>query len=60
MKDTRTCPLCHTLDQTMTSETLDAGAWWRCARCGHTWNDARLATAAAYAQYAAALTPLSR
>jgi transposase-like protein len=49
-----TCPLCHTLDQTITSDTLQAGAAWVCTRCGQTWSDARLTTAAAYAHYAAA------
>jgi len=47
-----TCPLCHTLDHTITNADLAAGAAWRCARCGQTWSAERLATAAAYARYA--------
>lgn len=46
-----TCPLCHTLDYTVTSDSLRVGADWACTRCGQTWSAARLATAAAYAQY---------
>ena len=42
------CPLCHTLDHTVTPESLRAGAGWRCARCGQKWDAARLETAAAY------------
>ena len=48
-----TCPLCHTVDRTITSDALRAGAEWACTRCGQTWTAARLATAAAYAQYEA-------
>lgn len=48
-----TCPLCHTLDRTVTSDTLRDGAAWSCTRCGQKWTAARLATAAAYAQYVA-------
>lgn len=47
------CPLCHTLDQTVTAESLRAGANWVCTRCGQAWSAARLETAAAYTQYAA-------
>jgi transposase-like protein len=46
-----TCPLCHTLDHTVTADSLRAGAEWACTRCGQTWSAARLATAAAYEQY---------
>jgi transposase-like protein len=49
-----TCPLCHTLDHTLTSESLLAGAGWSCARCGQKWTVARLETAAAYQRYVAA------
>ena len=45
------CPLCHTLDRAMSAESLQAGAFWRCARCGQMWSAARLATSAAYARY---------
>ena len=48
-----TCPLCHTRDETVTSDSLRAGAAWACTRCGQTWSAARLGTAAAYAEYAA-------
>lgn len=43
-----TCPLCHTLDRAVTSESLLAGASWSCARCGQKWTAARLETASAY------------
>jgi hypothetical protein len=47
------CPLCHTLDHTITGDALAAGAEWTCIRCGQTWSAGRLATAAAYdAHYA--------
>ena len=46
-----TCPLCHTLDPTLTSDSLHAGAEWTCTRCSQTWSAARLATVAAYDQY---------
>ena len=49
-----TCPLCQTLDQTVTADSLAAGATWACARCGQTWTAARLETVAAYARYVAA------
>ena len=49
-----TCPLCQTLDGTVTSDSLGAGAAWACTRCGQTWSAARLETAAAYARYVAA------
>lgn len=49
-----TCPLCHTLDHTVTADSLLAGAVWACTRCGQTWSAARLARAAAYAEYEAA------
>jgi transposase-like protein len=48
-----TCPLCHTLDRTVTAESLRAGATWTCTRCGHTWGTLRLETVAAYARYMA-------
>jgi len=44
-----TCPLCHTVDHTITGEVLVAGGAWRCGRCGQMWDAERLATAAAYA-----------
>jgi predicted Zn finger-like uncharacterized protein len=46
-----TCPLCHTLDAVLTSDSLRAGGEWTCTRCGQTWSAARLARAAAYEQY---------
>ena len=50
-----TCPLCHTLDRTVSADALLAGATWGCARCGQTWSAVRLAAAAAYAQHAAVI-----
>jgi len=44
-----TCALCHTADPVMTTGTLNAGADWRCSRCGQRWDAARLATVADYA-----------
>ena len=49
-----TCPLCHTLDTSITASSLAAGSIWRCTRCGQQWSAARLGTAAAYEAYAAA------
>lgn len=46
-----TCPLCHTVDHTITSEALASGGSWTCARCGQGWDAARLATVAAYERY---------
>ena len=45
------CPLCHTFDQTVTSDLLAAGASWVCVTCGQRWTAARLKTVAAYARY---------
>jgi hypothetical protein len=45
---TATCPLCHTLDATMTPDALLEGKAWSCGRCGQHWDAARLETAAAY------------
>ena len=50
-----TCPLCHTLDHTITSHALAAGGTWRCTRCGQRWTAERLRTAAAYGRNAARL-----
>jgi ribosomal protein L37AE/L43A len=55
-----TCPLCHTLDHTITSRALAAGGTWRCTRCGQQWTAERLRTAAAYAQYAERLVAEGR
>jgi transposase-like protein len=46
-----TCPLCHTVDHTVTATTLEAGASWNCTRCGQTWSARRLAAVAAYKRY---------
>ena len=51
---TQTCPLCHTVDQMVTSDSPRRGAAWSCARCGQTWSPERLETVAAYMRYAAA------
>jgi len=48
-----TCPSCHT-DAAVTVAALAAGGYWTCARCSHTWDAGRLATAAAYAEWASA------
>jgi len=50
---TPTCPLCHTVHTALTAECLEAGAYWECATCGHTWSPRRLETVAAYEQYVA-------
>lgn len=47
------CPLCHTLDRTISAESLHAGATWNCTVCGQVWSMRRLETVAAYAQYVA-------
>lgn len=43
----RTCPMCHTPTSLMQS-AIDAGADWRCVRCGQHWDAARLSAVAAY------------
>ena len=48
-----TCPLCHTLDDTITAVALETGASWRCRRCSHLWSATRLATVARYDEYMA-------
>lgn len=49
---TPTCPLCHTPDETVTADSLRAGAGWACTRCGQCWTAARLLAAWAYAEFA--------
>lgn len=44
-----TCPLCHTVESTISNAALAGGASWRCGRCGQRWDAERLDTAAAYA-----------
>jgi hypothetical protein len=51
-----TCPLCHTVDTTLSSESFAAGIAATCPRCGQIWTAKRLETVAAYATYAAART----
>jgi hypothetical protein len=48
-----TCPLCHTRHASLTAEAVQAGADWRCLRCGQRWDAVRLAAVAAYAAWAA-------
>jgi len=48
-----TCPLCHTTHASLTEEALQAGADWRCLRCGQQWDAGRLAAVVAYAAWAA-------
>ena len=43
-----TCPRCHRVDKALTNASVAAGEYWRCARCGSSWDQARLATVAAY------------
>ena len=43
-----TCPMCHT-PTPLTQSDIDAGAGWRCVRCGQQWSRTRLSTVAAYA-----------
>ena len=47
------CPLCHTVDVTVTRDTLRGGASWTCTLCGQRWSATRLEAVAAYARYAA-------
>ena len=47
------CPLCHTVNPTMTDDALATGAYWLCTRCGQTWDAHRLAAVAAYSRYCA-------
>jgi transposase-like protein len=47
------CPLCHKVDETVTTASLRSGAVWTCTRCGQNWSASRLATAADYARFAA-------
>lgn len=46
------CPACHT-GTTVTQSALDAGAAWRCVRCGQQWNAVRLTAVTAYAAWVA-------
>ena len=48
-----TCPLCHSKRVASTQEPLETDEDWRCARCGQRWDAPRLATVAAYAEWAA-------
>jgi predicted Zn finger-like uncharacterized protein len=45
------CPMCHT-SVSVTQAAIEAGADWRCVRCGQHWDAARLAATAAYADWA--------
>jgi transposase-like protein len=49
-----TCPLCHTVHESVPSASLQADTSWTCRRCGQTWTPARLNTVAAYTRYKAA------
>ena len=53
------CPLCHTVDPTMTNIALSAGADWHCSRCGQRWDTVRLAAVAGYAAWLSARTDAS-
>ena len=52
--ETPTCPLCHTPAATMTNAALVEGAYWRCHRCGQSWDAISLQTVADYARWSAA------
>jgi transposase-like protein len=41
------CPMCQT-PSTLTQAEIDAGAEWRCVRCGQHWDATRLTAVAAY------------
>ena len=45
------CPMCHT-SATVTQSAIEARGEWRCVRCGQHWDARRLATVAAYAEWA--------
>jgi len=45
-----TCPMCHT-PASLTQSAIDAGADWRCVRCGQRWTARRLSAVAAYAAW---------
>jgi ribosomal protein L37AE/L43A len=47
------CPLCHTVDTTVTEADLATGGEWRCTTCGQRWDAERLGVVAAYAQFVA-------
>ena len=49
---TATCPLCHTDEAETTDHALTCDERWRCARCGQRWSARRIATVAAYAEWA--------
>jgi hypothetical protein len=46
------CPMCHT-PTSLTHAAVDAGADWRCVRCGQHFDAARLAAMSAYAEWVA-------
>ena len=48
------CPLCHTVDETVTRDSLRAGATWKCTRCGQSWDGERLERVDAYTRFEAA------
>jgi ribosomal protein L37AE/L43A len=45
------CPLCHTVDKTISPETLAAGGAWACTLCSQNWSQSRLDVVTAYKQY---------
>jgi hypothetical protein len=49
---TTTCPSCHTAAPEIPDAPLTVGGTWQCSRCGQQWDVRRLATAAAYGEYA--------
>ena len=43
-----TCPMCHTAHASLTCAALDAGAGWRCSKCGQRWDAERLLIVSGY------------
>jgi transcription elongation factor Elf1 len=46
-----TCPLCHTVDATVSVDALESGVDWTCGTCGQNWSAGRLRTVVAYKRY---------
>jgi len=37
-----TCPVCSSSDVSTSNKTQRLDAYWRCDKCGHIWNPARV------------------
>ena len=55
-----TCPLCHTIERSLSDDALAAGGGWRCTMCDQRWDAPRLATVAAYAVWERERETMSR